>query len=140
MGQTEAAASIEVVNRGVSLSIAQAAHEDLPFSVGDTDRRLLLGGCGNVIDEAIKLEAAHLVKLVGPTVGGACDGERVGFAKEVDTANVIEVEALGRRTIFGTTSIRTCAEAMPKGSSVKANAMKVFFIIVTLKLIFLFLS
>lgn len=58
--QTEAAASIEVVNRGVSLSIAQAAHEDLPFSVGDTDRRLLLGGCGNVIDEAIKLEAATL--------------------------------------------------------------------------------
>ena len=131
MGQTEAAASIEVVNRGVSLSIAQAAHEDLPFSVGDTARRLLLGGCGNVVDEAIKLEAAHLVKLVGPTVGGACDGERVGFAKEVDTANVIEVEALGRRAIL---------RAMPKGSSVKANAMKVFFIIVTLKLIFLFLS
>ena len=100
MGQTEAAASIEVVNRGISLSIVQAAHEDLPFSVGDTDRRLLLGGCGNVVDEAIKLEAAHLVKLVGPTVGGACDGERVGFAKEVDTANVIEVEALGRRAIL----------------------------------------
>lgn len=129
MGQIDAAASIQVKNHSVRHRIAHAAHENPPLLITNIDVALLFGGGRNVVDETIKLEAAHLVEVERPAVGCALDGERVAFAKEVDMANVVEIEALGLTTILGTTSIRTWAEAMPKGRSVRAKAIKVFFIV-----------
>ena len=100
MGQIDAAASIQVKNHSVRHHIAHAAHENPPLLITNIDVALLFGGGRNVVDETIKLEAAHLVEVERPAVGGALDGERIAFAKEVDMANVVEIEALGLTTIL----------------------------------------
>ena len=100
MGQIDAAASIQVKNHSVRHRIAHAAHENPPLLITNVDVILTFGDRRNVVDETIKLEATHIVEVIGPALVSAIDGKRIAFAKEVNMANVVEIEALGLTTIL----------------------------------------
>lgn len=129
MGQIDAAASIQVKNHSVRHRIAHAAHENPPLLITNVDVILTFGDRRNVVDETIKLEAAHIVEVIGPALVCAIDGNVLPSPRKSIWRMSSRLKLLASPPSFGTTSIRTWAEAMPKGRSVRAKAIKVFFIV-----------